>query len=45
VASQQDQIDQIEDQMENSRVNAEQGLAHIQKANEKASTASACILS
>ena len=43
VGSQQDQIDQIETQMEDSRVNAESGLKHITKANEKAS--SGCTIS
>ena len=45
VGNQQEQIDQIEGQMENSRANAEQGLSHIQKANEKASTSSQCTIS
>ncbi|KAI2491187.1 hypothetical protein MHU86_23382 [Fragilaria crotonensis] len=45
VGSQQEQIDQIEGQMENSRANAEQGLSHIQKANEKASASSQCTIS
>lgn len=44
VGSQQEQIDQIETQMEHSRANAEQGLKHIQKANEKASS-SQCTVS
>mmetsp|Transcript_641 Transcript_641/g.808 ORF Transcript_641/g.808 Transcript_641/m.808 type:complete len:261 (+) Transcript_641:31-813(+) len=44
VASQQDQVDQIETQMEQSKINAEQGLSHIQKANEKASS-SQCTIS
>mmetsp|Transcript_31273 Transcript_31273/g.51619 ORF Transcript_31273/g.51619 Transcript_31273/m.51619 type:complete len:280 (+) Transcript_31273:133-972(+) len=44
VGSQQEQVDQIEGQMEDSRANAEQGLGHIQKANEKAS-ASQCAIS
>jgi t-SNARE complex subunit (syntaxin) len=45
VGNQQEQIDQIEGQMENSRANAEQGLSHIQKANEKASASSQCTIS
>ncbi len=45
VGSQQEQIDQIEGQMEESRANAEQGLSHIQKANEKASSSSQCTIS
>lgn len=44
VDSQQQDVDQIEDHMEQSRVNAEQGLGHIQKANAKAS-ASQCTIS
>jgi len=44
VGSQQEQIDQIETQMEESKVNAQQGLSHIQKANEKAG-ASQCTIS
>lgn len=44
VAGQQEQVDQIETQMEQSKVNAEQGLSHIQKANEKASS-SQCTIS
>ena len=42
VGSQQEQIDTIETQMEESKANAEKGLAHVVKANEKAST---CIIS
>mmetsp|Transcript_19963 Transcript_19963/g.34099 ORF Transcript_19963/g.34099 Transcript_19963/m.34099 type:complete len:253 (-) Transcript_19963:191-949(-) len=44
VESQQEQVDQIEDQMEQSKVNAERGLQHIHKANEKAA-AGQCIIS
>jgi t-SNARE complex subunit (syntaxin) len=44
VGGQQEQVDQIEVQMEESRANAEQGLGHIQKANEKAN-ASQCTIS
>ena len=43
VGSQQEQVDQIESQMEQSKANAEQGLSHIQKANEKASQAQCTI--
>ena len=35
VSNQQEQVDSIETQMEESRVNAEQGLAQVEKANEK----------
>ena len=35
ISSQQDQIDTIETQMEESRANAEQGLKQVEKANEK----------
>lgn len=35
VGSQQEQIDTIETQMEDSRANAEQGLKQVEKANEK----------
>jgi len=35
VGSQQESIDQIENQMEDSRANAESGLAQVEKANEK----------
>ena len=34
VGSQQEQIDTIETQMEESRANAEQGLKQVEKANE-----------
>jgi len=44
VGSQQEQVDQIENQMEQSKANAEQGLSHIQKANLKASQ-SQCLIS
>jgi syntaxin 7 len=43
VGSQQEQIDQIETQMEESKENAEKGLAHVVKANEKASAS--CVIS
>ena len=43
VGSQQEQVDQIETQMEQSKANAQQGLGHIQKANEKASQAQCSI--
>lgn len=42
VGSQQEQIDTIETQMEDSKANAEKGLAHVVKANEKASS---CVIS
>ena len=35
VGQQQEQVDQIETQMEDSRANAESGLAQVEKANEK----------
>lgn len=35
VGQQQEQVDQIENQMEDSRANAESGLAQVEKANEK----------
>jgi len=35
VGQQQEQIDQIENQMEDSRANAESGLQQVEKANEK----------
>jgi t-SNARE complex subunit (syntaxin) len=35
VSSQQDQIDNIETQMEESKANAESGLQQVEKANEK----------
>ena len=35
VGSQQENIDTIETQMEESRANAEQGLKQVEKANEK----------
>mmetsp|Transcript_29144 Transcript_29144/g.41234 ORF Transcript_29144/g.41234 Transcript_29144/m.41234 type:complete len:164 (+) Transcript_29144:392-883(+) len=44
VSSQQEQVDQIETQMESSKVNAEQGLTHIQKANARAEN-SQCTIS
>jgi len=43
VGSQQEQIDSIETQMEESRVNAESGLSQVQRANEK--FGQQCILS
>lgn len=44
VGSQQDQVDSIETQMEDSKINAEKGLEHVTKANEKAS-ATNCVIS
>jgi t-SNARE complex subunit (syntaxin) len=44
VGSQQEQIDTIEHQMEESRANAEQGLKQVEKANEKYGN-SQCIIS
>eukprot|EP00797_Seminavis_robusta_P005485 Sro1362_g266280.2 (250) ;mRNA; r:11908-12805 len=44
VGSQQEQIDTIETQMEESRANAEQGLKQVEKANEKYGN-SQCIIS
>ena len=44
VGGQQEQIDQIETQMEESKDNAEKGLQHVTRANEKAS-ASQCTIS
>lgn len=44
VGGQQEQIDQIETQMEDSKINAEKGLEHVTKANEKAS-ATQCTIS
>jgi t-SNARE complex subunit (syntaxin) len=35
VGSQQEQVDSIETQMEDSRANAESGLQQVEKANEK----------
>ena len=35
VGSQQEHVDTIETQMEESRANAEQGLKQVEKANEK----------
>lgn len=35
VGSQQDQVDTIETQMEDSRNNAESGLSQVQQANER----------
>lgn len=35
VGSQQEQVDNIETQMEESRANAESGLSQIEKANDK----------
>jgi t-SNARE complex subunit (syntaxin) len=35
VGSQQEQIDSIETQMDDSRANAESGLKQVEKANEK----------
>lgn len=43
VGSQQEQIDSIETQMEDSRANAESGLGQIQKANEKFGSSNCCI--
>jgi t-SNARE complex subunit (syntaxin) len=43
VGSQQDQVDSIEGQMEEAKQNAEKGLQHVTKANEKAD--SACTIS
>lgn len=42
VGDQQEQIDTIETQMEDSKANAEKGLAHVVKANDKASS---CVVS
>ena len=44
VASQQDQVDAIETQMEDSRANADSGLKQIEKANEKYGSAN-CVIS
>jgi t-SNARE complex subunit (syntaxin) len=44
VGSQQEQVDQVETQMEETKVRTEDGLKHIQKANEKAA-ASQCTIS
>lgn len=35
VGSQQDHVDQIENQMEDARNNAQNGLAQVQKANDR----------
>jgi syntaxin 7 len=43
VGSQQEQIDSIETQMEDSRANAESGLTQIEKANEKFGSAQCTI--
>jgi t-SNARE complex subunit (syntaxin) len=43
VVSQQDDIDAIETQMEDSRVNAEAGLHQVEKANEKFGTTQCAI--
>lgn len=44
VGSQQEQIDQIETQMEDSRANAESGLKQVERANEKYGTTQ-CVVS
>jgi t-SNARE complex subunit (syntaxin) len=44
VDGQQEGIDQIETQMENSKENTATGLRHIEKANESASQ-SQCVIS
>ncbi|KAL7558395.1 hypothetical protein ACA910_003260 [Epithemia clementina (nom. ined.)] len=44
VASQQDQVDAIETQMEESRANADSGLKQIEKANEKYGSSN-CVIS
>jgi t-SNARE complex subunit (syntaxin) len=44
VGSQQEQVNQIETQMEESRNNAESGLEQVQKANDKYGQ-SQCIIS
>lgn len=44
VGSQQEQIDQIETQMEESRANAESGLKQVERANEKYGS-SQCVVS
>lgn len=44
VGSQQDQIDTIETQMEDSRANAESGLKQVERANEKYGS-SQCVIS
>jgi t-SNARE complex subunit (syntaxin) len=44
VGSQQEQVDNIETQMEESRVNAESGLQQVEKANEKFGNAN-CVVS
>lgn len=44
VGSQQEQIDNIETQMEDSRVNAENGLKQVELANEKYGSSN-CVIS
>ena len=44
VGSQQDDIDTIEVQMEESRANAESGLKQVEKANEKYGSSN-CVIS
>lgn len=44
VGQQQEQIDQIETQMEDSRVNADSGLKQVEKANEKFGSAQCSIM-
>lgn len=44
VGSQQEHIDSIETQMEDSRANAESGLKQVEKANEKYGS-SQCVVS
>ena len=44
VASQQDQVDAIETQMEESKANADAGLVQIEKANEKYGSSN-CVIS
>jgi syntaxin 7 len=44
VASQQDDIDQIETQMDDARANAESGLQQVEKANEKFGSAQCSIM-
>ena len=46
VGSQQEQVDNIEVQMEESRANAEAGLEQVEKANENFGSAAAqCVIS
>lgn len=44
VASQQDDVDQIETQMEDARANAESGLQQVEKANEKYGSSQCAIM-